>query len=96
MDYEFHLSIDDIISGCNRREKKALWQALLEDDDIMTDEERRKAELEEKRQAEFMLMDRLQAMSRYELKQTLCNMLGVGSYTDEPALRAALEQVITA
>lgn len=96
MDYEFHLSIDDIISGCNRREKKALWQALLEDDDIMTDEERRKAELEEKRQAEFMLMDRLQAMSPYELKQTLCNLLGVGSYTDEPALRAALEQVITA
>ena len=41
MDYEFHLSIDDIISGCNRREKKALWQALLEDDDLLTAEERR-------------------------------------------------------
>lgn len=96
MDYEFHLSIDDIISSCSRREKKELWQALLEDDDLLTAEERRKAEEEEKRQAEFMLMERLQAMSRYELKQTLCNLLGVGSYTDEPALRAALEQVITA
>lgn len=92
MDYEFHLSIDDIISSCSRKEKKELWQALLEDDDLLTAEERRKAELEEKRQAEFMLMERLQAMSRYELKQTLCNLLGVGSYTDEPAL----EQVITA
>ena len=96
MDYEFHLSIGDIISGCNRREKKALWQALLEDDDLLTAEERRKAELEEKRQAEFMLMDRLQAMSPYELKQTLCNLLGVGNYTDEQGLRTALEPIIKA
>lgn len=96
MDYEFHLSIDDIISSCSRREKKELWQALLEDDDLLTAEERRKREEEEKRQAEFMLMERLQAMSPYELKQTLCNLLNIGNYTDEQGLRTALEPIVKA
>lgn len=96
MDYNFELDVDDIISGCSRREKKELWKALLEDDDLMTAEERRKAEQEEKRQEEFMLMERLAAMSQYELKQTLCNLLNVASYYDEQGLRTALEPIIKA
>lgn len=93
---EINITVNDVISSCNRREKKDLYKALMEDDDLFEEDERRRHEAEEKRAEEFMLMDRLNAMSPYELKRTLCNLLNVGSYTDEQGLRMALEPVIRA
>ena len=93
---EIDIDITDIIMSCSRWEKKELYKALLEDDDILNEDERRKREAEEKRQDEFMLMERLEAMNPYELKQTLCNLLNVGNYTDEQGLRTALEPIIKA
>lgn len=93
---EINITVNDVIFSCNRREKKELYKALMEDDDLFEEDERRRHEAEEKRAEEFMLMDRLNAMSPYELKQTLCNLLNVGSYADEQGLRTALEPVIRA
>ena len=93
---EIDIDIDDIIMSCSRREKKELYQALLEDGDVLTEKERLAKEADEKRAEEFMLMQTLEAMNPYELKQTLCNLLNVGSYTDEQGLRTALEPIIKA
>lgn len=41
-------------------------------------------------------LSELEGMTPFELKKTLCNLLGVGSYTDERSLRERLEPVITA
>lgn len=93
---EIDIDIDDIIMSCSKREKKDLYKALLEDSDVLNEKEKMAKEREEQLAEEFHLMLTLEAMSKYELKQTLCNLLGVGSYTDEAALRKALEPIIKA
>ena len=93
---EIDIDIDDIIMSCNKREKKGLYKALLEDGDVLSEKEKMQKEREEQLAEEFHLMQTLEAMSRYELKQTLCNLLGVATYSDEAALRKALEPIIKA
>ena len=90
------IDIDDIITSCSKREKKDLYKALLEDGDVLSEKEKIQKEREERQAEEFHLMQTLEAMSRYELKQTLCNLLGVATYSDEAALRKALEPIIKA
>lgn len=91
---DINIDIDDIICSCSRREKIDLYRALLEDGDVLSSKERMEKEEEERRAEEFMLMRELEAMTPYELKKTLCRLLGVGSYTDERALRERLETII--
>lgn len=93
---EIDIDIDDIITSCSKREKKDLYKALLEDGDVLSEKEKMQKEREERQAEEFHLMQALEAMSRYELKQTLCNLLGVATYSDEAALRKALEPIIKA
>ena len=93
---EIDIDIDDIIMSCNKREKKDLYRALLEDDDVLSEKERIQKKREEQMAEDFYLMQTLEAMSKYELKQTLCNLLGVATYSDEAALRKALEPIIKA
>ena len=93
---EIDIDIDDIITSCSKREKKDLYKALLEDGDVISEKEKMQKEREEQLAEEFHLMQTLEAMSRYELKQTLCNLLGVATYSDEAALREALEPIIKA
>ena len=93
---EIDIDIDDIIMSCSKREKKDLYKALLEDGDVLSEKEKMLKEREEQLAKEFHLMQTLEAMSRYELKQTLCNLLGVATYSDEAALRKALEPIIKA
>ena len=93
---EIDIDIDDIITSCSKREKKELYKALLEDGDVLSEKEKIQKEREEQLAKEFHLMQTLEAMSRYELKQTLCNLLGVAMYSDEAALRKALEPIIKA
>lgn len=93
---EIDLYIDDIISSCSRSEKIDLYKALLEDGEVLSSKEQMEKELEEKRAQEFLLMQELEAMSPYELKKTLCNLFGIGTYTDEAALRERLEEIIKA
>ena len=93
---EIDIDIDDILMSCSKREKKDLYKALLEDGDVLSEKERMQKEREEELAQEFHLMQTLEAMSRYELKQTLCNLLGVATYSDEAALRKALEPIIKA
>ena len=93
---EIDIDIDDIIMSCSKREKKDLYKALLEDGDVLSEKEQMQKEREEELAEEFHLMQTLEAMSRYELKQTLCNLLGVAKYSDEAALREALEPIIKA
>jgi hypothetical protein len=93
---EIDIDIDDIITSCSKREKKDLYKALLEDGDVLSEKERMQKEREERLAEEFHLMQTLEAMSQYELKQTLCNLLGVATYSDEAALRKALEPIIKA
>ena len=93
---EIDIDIDDIIMSCSKREKKDLYKALLDDGDVLSEKERMQKEREEELAQEFHLMQSLEAMSRYELKQTLCNLLGVATYSDEAALRKALEPIIKA
>ena len=93
---EIDIDIDDIIMSCSKREKKDLYKALLEDGDVLSEKEKMQKEREEQMAEEFHLMQTLDAMSRYELKQTLCNLLGVAIYSDEAALRKALEPIIKA
>lgn len=93
---EIDIDIDDILASCSKREKKDLYKALLDDGDVLSEKERMQKEREEELAQEFHLMQTLEAMSRYELKQTLCNLLGVATYSDEAALRKALEPIIKA
>ena len=93
---EIDIDIDDIITSCSKREKKELYKALLEDGDVLSEKEKIQKEREEQMAEDFHLMQTLEAMSRYELKQTLCNLLGVAVYSDEAALREALEPIIKA
>lgn len=93
---EIDIDIDDIIMSCSKWEKKELYKALLEDGDVLNEKEKMAKEREEQLAEEFHLMQTLEAMSKYELKQTLCNLLVVGSYTDEAALREKLETIIKA
>ena len=93
---EIDIDIDDIIMSCSKREKKELYKALLEDGDVLCEKEKMQKEREEQLAEDFHLMQTLEAMSRYELKQTLCNLLGVAMYSDEAALRKALEPIIKA
>ena len=95
-DMEIDIDIDDIIMSCSKREKKDLYKALLEDGDVLSEKEKMQKEREEQLAEEFHLMQALEAMSQYELKQTLCNLLGVATYSDEAALRKALEPIIKA
>ena len=93
---EIDIDIDDIIMSCSKREKKDLYKALLEDGDVLSEKEKMQKEREEQLAEELHLMQTLEAMSQYELKQTLCNLLGVATYSDEAALRKALEPIIKA
>lgn len=93
---EIDIDIDDIITSCSKREKKDLYKALLEDGYVLSEKEKMQKEREERQAEEFQLMQTLEAMNQYELKQTLCNLLGVATYTDEAALRKALEPIIKA
>lgn len=93
---EIDIDIDDIIMSCSKRERKELYKALLEDGDVLSEKEKMQKEREEQMAEEFHLMQTLEAMSRYELKQTLCNLLGVATYSDEATLRKALEPIIKA
>lgn len=93
---EIDIDIDDIIMSCSKREKKDLYKALLEDGDVLSEKEKMQKEREEQMAENFHLMQTLEAMSWYELKQTLCNLLGVATYSDEAALRKALEPIIKA
>ena len=93
---EIDIDIDDIIMSCSKREKKELYKALLEDGDVLSEKEKIQKEREEQMAEEFRLMQTLEAISQYELKQTLCNLLGVATYSDEAALRKALEPIIMA
>lgn len=93
---EIDIDIDDIIMSCSKREKKDIYEALLEDGDVLSEKEKMQKEREEQMAREFHLMQTLEAMSLYELKQTLCNLLGVATYSDEAALRKALEPIIKA
>ena len=93
---EIDIDIDDIIMSCSKREKKELYKALLEDGDVLGEKEKMQKDREEQLAKDFHLMQTLEAMSRYELKQTLCNLLGVATYSDEAALRKALEPIIKA
>lgn len=96
MEIDIDIDINDIIMSCSKREKKDLYKALLEDGDVLSEKEKMQKEPEERQAEEFHLMQTLEAMSRYELKQTLCNLLGVATYSDEAALRKALEPIIKA
>ena len=93
---EIDIDIDDIIMSCSKRERIDLYKALLEDGDVLSEKEKMQKEREEQMAEEFHLMQTLEAMSLYELKQTLCNLLGVATYSDEAALRKALEPIIKA
>ncbi len=93
---EIDIDIDDIIMSCSKREKKNLYKALLEDGDVLNEKEKMQEEREERLAQDFNLMQTLEAMSQYELKKTLCNLLGVATYSDEAALRKALEPIINA
>ena len=93
---EIDIDIDDIIMSCSKREKKDLYKALLEDGDVLSEKEKMQKEREEQLAEDFHLMQTLEDMSQYELKQTLCNLLGVATYSDEAALRKALEPIIKA
>ena len=93
---EINIDIDDIITSCSKREKKDLYKALIEDGDVLSEKEKMQKEREEQMAEDFHLMQILEAMSRYELKRTLCNLLGVATYSDEAALRKALEPIIKA
>ena len=93
---EIDIDIDDIITSLSRLEKRKLYRALLEDGDVLSEKEKIQKEREEHLAEEFHLMQILEAMSQYELKQTLCNLLGVATYSDEAALRKALEPIIKA
>lgn len=93
---EIDIDIDDIITSCSKREKKDLYKALLEDGDVLSEKEKMQKEREERQAEEFHLMQTLEAMSQYELKQTLCNLLGVATYSDEAALRKELGPIIKA
>ncbi len=93
---EIDIDIDDIIMSCSKREKKDLYKALLEDGDVLSEKEKIQKEREEQMAEDFHLMQTLETMSWYELKQTLCNLLGVATYLDETALRKALEPIIKA
>lgn len=93
---EIGIDIDDILSSCSRREKKELYDALIEDGEFLTQKEQAEKKREEEQREKFILMETLQAMSHYELKQTLCNLLNVCSYCDEQGLRTALEPIIKA
>ena len=93
---EIYIDIDDIIMSCRKWEKKELYKALLEDGDVLGEKEKIQKEREEQIAKDFHLMQTLEAMSQYELKQTLCNLLGVATYSDEAALRKALEPIIKA
>ena len=96
MAMELNIDIDDIINSCSIREKKDLYQALLEDGVCLSERERLERLRQERLENEFMLMRELEGMTPFELKKTLCNLLGVGSYTDDESLRERLEPVITA
>jgi hypothetical protein len=96
MEYEINLNADEIISLCSKREKKELLKALLEDESILGEKERIEKKHEEELAEKFMLMQALEAMTPFELKKTLCNLLGVGTYTDEQGLREKLEKIIKA
>ena len=96
MAMELNIDIDDIINSCSIREKKDLYQALLEDEVCLSERERLERLRQERLENEFMLMRELEGMTPFELKKTLCNLLGVGSYTDNESLRERLEMVITA
>lgn len=93
---EVTIDIDDIIFSSSKLEKRELYQALIEDGDFLSDKEQRQREREEQERKDFMLMDALQAMRPYQLKQMLCNLLNVPTYTDEQGLRLALEPIIKA
>ena len=93
---EIDIDSNDIIMSCSKREKKDLYKALLEDGDVLSEKEQMQKEREEQLAEDFHLMQTLEAMSRYELKQTLCNLLGVATYSDEAALREALEPIVKA
>lgn len=96
MAMELNIDIDDIINSCSIREKKDLYHALLEDEVCLSERERLEQLRRERLENEFMLMRELEGMTPFELKKTLCNLLGVGSYTDNESLRERLEMVITA
>ena len=93
---EIDIDIDDIITSLSRLEKRKLYRALLEDGDVLSEKEKMQKEREEQMAEDFHLMQTLEAMSQYELKKTLCNLLGVATYSDEAALRKALEPIIKA
>ena len=93
---EIDIDINDIIMSCSKLEKKDLYMALLEDGDVLSEKEKIQKEREERQAEDFHLMQTPEAMSQYELKQTLCNLLGVATYSDEAALRKALEPIIKA
>lgn len=89
---EINIDIDEIIFSCSKWEKRLLYKRLQKDDDVVGEEEK----AERKREERFLMMEKLEELSPYELKKALCDLLGVGSYTDGQALRERLEPVINA
>ena len=96
MDFNIDIDIDDILSSCSRREKRELYDALIEDGEFLTKKEQAEKRREEELREKIILMEKLQAMNAYELKKTLCDLLGVASYCNEQGLRTALESIIKA
>ena len=90
------IDLDDVLESCSRQEKKELYKLLLQDPMVVSDKERLEKERQEKLEMDFVLMSELEKKNPYELKQVLCNLLNVGSYTDEQTLREKLEVIIKA
>ncbi len=90
------IDIDDILCSCSRREKRELYEALIEDGTCLSDKEQQQKKCEERQRENFLLMETLQAMDNYTLKRTLCDLLGVPTLHDPDALRQALEPIVTA
>lgn len=93
---EIDIDIDDILCSCSNREKRELYEALIEDGDCLSDKEQRQKEREEQQRENFLLMETLQAMDNYTLKRLLCDLLGVSTLHDPDALRQALEPIVIA
>jgi hypothetical protein len=76
--------VDEIIEKMDQQEKLDMYNSLSE--------ELSKAKHDE----EYDVAAYMSRKSLYEQKKIICNALGVGSYCDEKALRAALEKIIKA
>lgn len=93
---EVDVTPKEYINELSSNEKKELFELLAKNLKKNVDDELEMIKNKEKDKQQVIVTEYLRDLSEFELKKVLVNVLYVPSYSDDDALRNALESIVTA